>query len=81
VPATVDLSVSGMSGGNVTQRMLDSTTPVSAGPSLVNIGTGGRVSVSFTGFGAALLEFGGTSGVGTPTGGPRTRLSASLRTH
>lgn len=66
LPATVDLNIANLGGvTSVTQRMLDSATPLPDGPRLVALSGGSHVSVSFSGYGAAFLEFGGSGVPGT----------------
>ena len=45
----------------VTERLLDATTPLDAGPSALRLPTGNTATVSFSGYGAALIEFVGGS--------------------
>ncbi len=78
LPATVDLNIANLGAvSSVTQRMLDSATPLLDGPPLVALSGGSRVSLSFSGYGAALLEFGGSGA----SGGYAARQFAAHEAH
>jgi hypothetical protein len=57
-PATVQVTLRNAPRvTGVTARLLDDTTPLATGPAAVALPTGASVTVSFSGYGAALLEF------------------------
>src|SRR5205085_11129682 len=67
---TAQVSVAGLGTvSSVTMRMLDNSTPLASGPALVALPAGNTATVSFTGYGAAILEF-STTGGPTPTPAP-----------
>jgi hypothetical protein len=58
LPATVQLAVANL--GRVTQvslRQLDDSTPLDTGPPAVALPVGNNATVSFSGYGAAIIEF------------------------
>ena len=58
VPATVRVTVKGLAGlSAVTQRSLDERTPLDTGPALLRLPAESSATVSFSGYGVALLEF------------------------
>jgi hypothetical protein len=58
VPATVQVTVGNLRGiSGVTLRQLDDATPLDSGPPAVALPAGNTATVSFSGYGAALLEF------------------------
>jgi hypothetical protein len=58
VPVTAQVHVAGLSRGSaVTLRLLDANTPLDTGPAAVELPNENSVTLSFTGYGAALLEF------------------------
>jgi hypothetical protein len=58
LPATVTISVAGMPQVTaVTVRMLESSTPLDSGPVAVGLPVSDSATISFPGYGAALLEF------------------------
>jgi hypothetical protein len=77
LPATVQVNVNGVGGVNsVTARILDDNTPLASGPALVALPVGTSASITFGGFGAAIVEF-STTGGPTPTTPPATAPPAS----
>jgi hypothetical protein len=74
LPATVQVNIGGVTGVNsVTMRMLDDTTPLTSGPPLVALRASTSASISFGGYGAAILEFSTTGGpTPNPTPPPST---------
>ena len=57
VPAMVQVSVANLSGlTQATVRQLDSATPLASGPPAVQLPVGDSVTVSFAGYGVALLD-------------------------
>lgn len=57
-PATVQVALRNVSAvTGATLRLLDDMTPLDTGPAAVRLRTGTSVTVSFSGYGAALLEF------------------------
>jgi hypothetical protein len=74
LPASVQVNLSGITGVNsLTARMLDDTTPLATGPALVPLAASNSASISFAGYGAAILEFSTTGGpTPDPTGPPPT---------
>jgi hypothetical protein len=57
-PVVVQVAVKNLPGvSSVTARLLDDTTPLDTGPAAVTLPVGSSVTVSFAGYGAALLEF------------------------
>jgi len=58
LPATVDVSVANLSGvTQVVARQLDGATPLVSGPLAVQLPVGNSATVSFAGYGVALLDF------------------------
>jgi hypothetical protein len=57
-PATVQVTVSNLAPAmGVTLRIVDATTPLASGPTLVSLAGGDTASVTLPGYGFALLEF------------------------
>jgi hypothetical protein len=58
LPATVQVTVANLRGvAQVTLRQLDDATPLASGPPATALPAGNTATVSFSGYGAALLEF------------------------
>ena len=79
-PAVVQVTVKKLSGvSGVTARMLDDTTPLDVGPPAVALPTGSSVTVSFSGYGAALLEFSSRPSASGADRGTFTRSTSSAQ--
>ncbi|HEY8824103.1 MAG TPA: hypothetical protein VIP07_04380, partial [Candidatus Limnocylindria bacterium] len=67
VPATVQVNVAGLGAvSSLTLRQLDNSTPLATGPG-TTLSPASNANVSFSGYGAAILEFATSGGSPTPT--------------
>ena len=70
LPATIAVTLNGIGSVTaLTMRQLDDNTPLAGGPPLVSLPAGTTTSLTFSGYGAAILDF-STSGTVTPTPTP-----------
>jgi hypothetical protein len=76
VPATVQLNVSGLGVVTaLTLRQLDNGTPLATGPG-TSLAPASSASISFSGYGAAILEFSTSGGGPTPTPTPSATVTS-----